>query len=86
MNYLSKFIEKRRPHIIAICGENLEARYLKEDVERIVHDIQDGSRDIPVEYVDNEAAKVYMHSKQAMVNILSSKLCVLLIIFYIIDI
>lgn len=67
LNYLRKFVDKRRPHVIAICGESLEARYLKEDVELTLRDIQDLNRDIPVEIVDNEAAKVYMYSKQAMV-------------------
>ncbi|VDD93440.1 unnamed protein product [Enterobius vermicularis] len=66
LNYLRKFVDKRRPHVIAICGESLEARYLKEDVELTLRDIQDLNRDIPVEIVDNEAAKVYMYSKQAM--------------------
>ncbi|VDK31153.1 unnamed protein product, partial [Gongylonema pulchrum] len=32
LNSLRKFIEKRRPHVIAISGENMEAIYLHRDI------------------------------------------------------
>lgn len=70
MEYLGKFIEKRRPHVVAICGENLHAYYLKRDIEIMLRQLAESNNMpvIPVEIVDNEAAKVYMHSKQAAVR------------------
>uniref|UniRef100_A0A915AX80 Suppressor of Ty 6 homolog n=5 Tax=Parascaris univalens TaxID=6257 RepID=A0A915AX80_PARUN len=67
MEYLGKFIAKRRPHVVAICGENLHAYYLKRDIEIMLRQLAESNNlpVIPVEIVDNEAAKVYMHSKQA---------------------
>ncbi|VDK26654.1 unnamed protein product [Anisakis simplex] len=70
MESLSNFIDKRRPHVLAICGESLDAFYLKRDIEVILRQLAEsnGTTITPVEIVDNEAAKVYMHSKQAIVS------------------
>lgn len=69
MIHLRKFIEKRRPHVIAICGENMDAYYLRRDIESLLHEISGIAKEISVEIVDNEAAKIFMHSKQAIVSI-----------------
>ncbi|KAK6102088.1 SH2 domain family protein [Brugia pahangi] len=66
MIHLRKFIEKRRPHVIAICGENMDAYYLRRDIESLLHEISGIAKEISIEIVDNEAAKIYMHSKQAI--------------------
>lgn len=69
MIYLRKFIEKRRPHVIAISGENMDAYYLRRDIESLLREISGITKEISVEIVDNEAARIYMHSKQAIVNV-----------------
>lgn len=68
MIYLRKFIEKRRPRVIALCGENMDAYYLRRDIESLLQEISGMAKEIFVEIVDNEAAKIYMHSKQAIVS------------------
>ncbi|KAK6743076.1 hypothetical protein RB195_010379 [Necator americanus] len=68
MNFFKKFIERRRPHVIGLCGENLEATRLRRDVEECLSSMVaegDLSRAPPVHIIDNEAAKVYMLSKTA---------------------
>lgn len=73
MELLRKFLEKRHPHVIAIAGENMDAYYLKKDIEAMISSFfsRSDNFDTAVEIVDNEAAKIYMHSKQAMVRIYS---------------
>lgn len=72
MNFFKKFVERRRPHVIGLCGENLDAIRLRRDVEECLSNmVAEGelSRAPPVYIMDNEAAKVYMLSKSAMVSV-----------------
>ncbi|KHJ99434.1 hypothetical protein OESDEN_00577 [Oesophagostomum dentatum] len=69
MNFFKKFVERRRPHVIGLCGEDLDAIRLRRDVEECLNKmVADGelTRAPPVYIMDNEAAKVYMLSKSAM--------------------
>ncbi|KAK6029056.1 S1 RNA binding domain protein [Ostertagia ostertagi] len=69
MNFFKKFVERRRPHVIGLCGENLESIRLRRDIEECLNAmVADGeiSRAPPVYILDNEAAKVYMLSKGAI--------------------
>ncbi|PIO69013.1 hypothetical protein TELCIR_09184 [Teladorsagia circumcincta] len=69
MNFFKKFVERRRPHVIGLCGENLESIRLRRDIEECLNAmVADGeiSRAPPVYIMDNEAAKVYMLSKGAI--------------------
>ncbi|VDO79503.1 unnamed protein product [Heligmosomoides polygyrus] len=69
MNFFKKFVERRRPHVIGLCGENLESTRLRRDLEDCLNAmVSEGeiSRAPPVYIMDNEAAKVYMLSKGAL--------------------
>ncbi|VDO47844.1 unnamed protein product [Haemonchus placei] len=69
MNFFKKFVERRRPHVIGLCGENLESIRLRRDIEECLNSmVAEGeiSRAPPVYIMDNEAAKVYMLSKGAI--------------------
>ncbi|KAK6047978.1 S1 RNA binding domain protein, partial [Cooperia oncophora] len=69
MNFFKKFVERRRPHVIGLCGENLESIRLRRDLEECLNTMVsegDISRAPPVYILDNEAAKVYMLSKGAI--------------------
>ncbi|KJH52525.1 S1 RNA binding domain protein [Dictyocaulus viviparus] len=71
MNFFKKFVERRRPHVIGLCGENIESIRLRHDVEDCLNRmVSDGelSRAPPVYILNNEAAKVYMLSKGAAVE------------------
>uniref|UniRef100_A0A914RB96 Transcription elongation factor Spt6 helix-hairpin-helix motif domain-containing protein n=1 Tax=Parascaris equorum TaxID=6256 RepID=A0A914RB96_PAREQ len=54
MEYLGKFIAKRRPHVVAICGENLHAYYLKRDIEIMLRQLAESNNlpVIPTEFPD----------------------------------
>ncbi|MFH4974474.1 hypothetical protein AB6A40_001183 [Gnathostoma spinigerum] len=66
---LCKFLEKKRPVFIAICGENPEAKFIKDEIYRAIKESYDSYlRNVEVEIIDNEAAKVYMNSRQAMLE------------------
>lgn len=67
MKTLFKLIERRQPHLIAINGENMDAPRLAEDVRQILS--EESFQQIPVEIANNEAAKVYMNSRMALVKI-----------------
>ncbi|GMT19975.1 hypothetical protein PFISCL1PPCAC_11272, partial [Pristionchus fissidentatus] len=69
MAKFTRFVNKHRPHVIAVAGENLQARFVKLDMEKVVMQLYaDGkiSSNIQVVIHDNDAAKVYMQSKQAV--------------------
>ncbi|VDK40399.1 unnamed protein product [Cylicostephanus goldi] len=69
MAFFKKFVERRRPHVIALCGENLDAIRLRRDIEECLNSMvaeSELTRAPPVYIMDNEAAKVYMLSKSAM--------------------
>ncbi|KRY89558.1 Transcription elongation factor SPT6 [Trichinella pseudospiralis] len=62
------FIEKKLPIAIAITGESIDAVYYKKDLESLVVDLQASgtiSKNIPVEIVDPELARVYAESGPA---------------------
>ncbi|CAI4228912.1 unnamed protein product [Auanema sp. JU1783] len=66
---LKKFIERKRPHIIAIAAENMDAMRLQRDVEDVLRTLMENdtiSRKPNVAIMNNEVAKVYMNSRQAM--------------------
>ncbi len=65
---LKRFVVRRRPHVIAIAGESLDALYIKADIETALTELLDSgeiSQRINVEIIDNELAKVYMNSRRA---------------------
>ncbi|GMR43278.1 hypothetical protein PMAYCL1PPCAC_13473 [Pristionchus mayeri] len=69
MEKLKRFVNKHQPHVIAVAGENLQARFVKGDMEKIVMDLFQENKltsNIQVVIHDNDAAKVYMQSKQAV--------------------
>uniref|UniRef100_A0A1I7XT04 Suppressor of Ty 6 homolog n=1 Tax=Heterorhabditis bacteriophora TaxID=37862 RepID=A0A1I7XT04_HETBA len=71
MGLLKKFVERRRPHVIGLAGENMDAIRLKRDLEDMVNNMvsdNELSRAPPVFIIDNDAAKVYMQSKSALVE------------------
>ncbi|VDM59379.1 unnamed protein product, partial [Angiostrongylus costaricensis] len=71
MNFFKTFVERRRPHVIGLCGENLDSIRLRRDIEECLSRmVSEGEipRAPPVYIVDNEAAKVYMLSKGATVS------------------
>ncbi|XP_073421622.1 transcription elongation factor SPT6 [Dendrobates tinctorius] len=67
METLKKFLQSKKPHVVAISGENRDAQMMVEDVKRIVHDLEQGQQmsSIGVEMVDNELAVLYMNSKKS---------------------
>ncbi|KAJ1367194.1 hypothetical protein KIN20_028058 [Parelaphostrongylus tenuis] len=68
MNFFKTFVERRRPHVIGLCGENLDSIRLRRDIEEFLNTmVSEGElpRAPPVYIMDNEAAKVYMLSKAA---------------------
>uniref|UniRef100_A0A0K0DMN9 Suppressor of Ty 6 homolog n=1 Tax=Angiostrongylus cantonensis TaxID=6313 RepID=A0A0K0DMN9_ANGCA len=71
MNFFKTFVERRRPHVIGLCGENLDSIRLRRDIEECLNRmVSEGEipRAPPVYIMDNEAAKVYMLSKGAAVS------------------
>ncbi|XP_070591606.1 LOW QUALITY PROTEIN: transcription elongation factor SPT6 [Erythrolamprus reginae] len=64
---LKKFLLSKKPHVVAIGGENRDAQMLVEDVKRIVHELEQSHQlsSIGVELVDNELATLYMNSKKS---------------------
>ncbi|KRZ77424.1 Transcription elongation factor SPT6 [Trichinella papuae] len=65
---IKAFIEKKLPIAIAITGESLDAVYYKKDLESLVVDLQASgtiAKNIPVEIVDPELARVYAESGPA---------------------
>ncbi|KRZ60152.1 Transcription elongation factor SPT6, partial [Trichinella nativa] len=68
MEELKTFLVKKMPIAIAITGESLDAVYYKKDLESLVVDLQASGtigRNIPVEIVDPELARVYADSGPA---------------------
>ncbi|GMS90041.1 hypothetical protein PENTCL1PPCAC_12216, partial [Pristionchus entomophagus] len=69
MAKLARFVNKHVPHVIAVAGENLQARFVKKDMEEVVMQLFQENKitsNIQVVIHDNDAAKVYMQSKQAI--------------------
>lgn len=71
MDLFKKMINRKRPQIIGLCVENMEVLRLKRELEIAIEDLlRDGtiSNPIDVVFVENDAPKAYMNSKQAMVS------------------
>ncbi|KAM3875493.1 transcription elongation factor SPT6-like [Diretmus argenteus] len=64
---LKKFLNSKKPHIIAVAGENRDAQLVIEDIKRTVSELEQESSfpSIAVELVDNELAILYMNSKKS---------------------
>ncbi|XP_010894715.3 transcription elongation factor SPT6 [Esox lucius] len=64
---LKKFLSSKKPHIIAVAGENRDAQMVIEDIKRTATELEQESSfpTIGVELVDNELALLYMNSKKS---------------------
>ncbi|KAM4627878.1 transcription elongation factor SPT6-like [Polymixia lowei] len=64
---LKRFLNSKKPHIIAVAGENRDAQIVMEDIKRTVSELEQESSfpSIAVELVDNELAILYMNSKKS---------------------
>ncbi|CAJ0962765.1 unnamed protein product, partial [Mesorhabditis belari] len=68
MDRLGAFIAKRRPHVIVICGEDMDAKRFQNETSRLVSELLNTGKisSAPeVMIVENELAKVYSQSKMA---------------------
>ncbi|CAI2347402.1 unnamed protein product [Caenorhabditis sp. 36 PRJEB53466] len=69
MELFKKFVQRRRPHAIALNIEDMECSKLKQDLNRAIMELMEKNmipKEIPVLFVDNEAAKVYMRSNMSV--------------------
>ncbi|XP_055514099.1 transcription elongation factor SPT6 isoform X2 [Leucoraja erinacea] len=64
---LKKFLLSKKPHVVAIGGENRDALMVVEDIKRIVNELEQEHQMSPigVHLVDNELALLYMNSKKS---------------------
>uniref|UniRef100_W5KF28 Transcription elongation factor SPT6 n=1 Tax=Astyanax mexicanus TaxID=7994 RepID=W5KF28_ASTMX len=64
---LKKFLLSKKPHVVAVAGENRDAHMLIEDIKRTVAELEQDSSlpAVGVELVDNELATLYMNSKKS---------------------
>ena len=65
---LRKFIKRKRPHVIAVAAEDMDARSVIRDVEGILDDLkqhEDFPDALEVVLVDNNLAKVYANTPKA---------------------
>ncbi|XP_062328913.1 transcription elongation factor SPT6-like [Osmerus eperlanus] len=64
---LKKFLSTKKPHVIAVTGENRDAQMVIEDIKRAASELEQESSfpAIGVELVDNELAVLYMNSKKS---------------------
>ncbi|XP_038670173.1 transcription elongation factor SPT6 [Scyliorhinus canicula] len=64
---LKKFLLNKKPHVVAVGGENRDALMVVEDIKRIVHELEQEHQMSPigVQMVDNELAHLYMNSKKS---------------------
>ncbi|XP_069040225.1 transcription elongation factor SPT6 [Lepisosteus oculatus] len=67
---LKKFLVSKKPHVIAVAGENRDAHMIIEDIKRVVSELEQEMSlpSIGVELVDNELAVLYMNSKKSEVD------------------
>ncbi|KAK0152744.1 Transcription elongation factor SPT6 [Merluccius polli] len=63
---LKKFLKSKKPHVVAVGGENRDAQMIMEDIKRAVGELEQESSlpAVGVELVDNELATLYMNSKK----------------------
>lgn len=64
---LKKFLISKKPHVVAVAGENRDATMVVEDIKRTVSELEQESSlpSVGVELVDNELALLYMNSKKS---------------------
>ncbi|CAL8266258.1 unnamed protein product [Merluccius merluccius] len=64
---LKKFLKSKKPHVVAVGGENRDAQMIMEDIKRAVGELEQESSlpAVGVELVDNELATLYMNSKKS---------------------
>ncbi|GCB62536.1 hypothetical protein scyTo_0000044, partial [Scyliorhinus torazame] len=64
---LKKFLLNKKPHVVAVGGENRDALMVVDDIKRIVHELEQEHQMSPigVQMVDSELALLYMNSKKS---------------------
>ncbi|XP_077089367.1 transcription elongation factor SPT6 isoform X2 [Siphateles boraxobius] len=64
---LKKFLLSKKPHVVAVAGENRDAHMVLEDIKRTISELEQDSSlpAVGVELVDNELAMLYMNSKKS---------------------
>ncbi|KAJ8396463.1 hypothetical protein AAFF_G00017690 [Aldrovandia affinis] len=64
---LKKFLISKKPHVVAVAGENRDAHMVMEDIKRTVSELEQEASlpNVGVELVDNELALLYMNSKKS---------------------
>ncbi|XP_051533006.1 transcription elongation factor SPT6 [Myxocyprinus asiaticus] len=64
---LKKFLLSKKPHVVAVAGENRDASMVMEDIKRTISELEQDSSlpAVGVELVDNELAVLYMNSKKS---------------------
>ncbi|KAG7484785.1 hypothetical protein MATL_G00054020 [Megalops atlanticus] len=64
---LKKFLISKKPHVVAVAGENRDAHMVMEDIKRTVSELEQEASlpAVGVELVDNELALLYMNSKKS---------------------
>ncbi|KAK2828241.1 hypothetical protein Q5P01_019275 [Channa striata] len=64
---LKRFLSSKKPHVVAVAGENRDAQMIMEDIKRTISELEQESSLPPVgvELVDNELATLYMNSKKS---------------------
>uniref|UniRef100_A0A3B4UY23 Transcription elongation factor SPT6 n=1 Tax=Seriola dumerili TaxID=41447 RepID=A0A3B4UY23_SERDU len=67
---LKKFLSSKKPHVVAVAGENRDAQMIMEDIKRTISELEQESSlpAVGVELVDNELATLYMNSKKSEVD------------------
>ena len=69
MHNLRQFIKRRRPHVIAISANDMSARFVQGEIERILEDLQRGPEEFPdavqAVLVDNNLARVYSNTNKS---------------------
>uniref|UniRef100_A0A8C8F2F5 Transcription elongation factor SPT6 n=1 Tax=Oncorhynchus tshawytscha TaxID=74940 RepID=A0A8C8F2F5_ONCTS len=67
---LKKFLISKKPHVVAVAGENRDAHMIMEDIKRTVSELEQESSlpAVGVELVDNELAMLYMNSTKSQTD------------------
>ncbi|KAJ0061685.1 hypothetical protein NL108_005822, partial [Boleophthalmus pectinirostris] len=67
MENLKRFLSSKKPHVVAVAGENRDAQMIMEDIKRAISELEQESSlpTVGVELVDNELATLYMNSKKS---------------------
>ncbi|XP_041097249.1 transcription elongation factor SPT6 isoform X2 [Polyodon spathula] len=64
---LKKFLLSKKPHVVAVAGENRDAHMIMEDIKRTINELEQEQQipTIGVELVDSELAVLYMNSRKS---------------------